>query len=322
MRVGIAGAGMIVPTFLDAAALVKEMEIYAIFARKEEVRKEFCGKYQIPVGYDSYEKLLSDSRVDVIYVALPNNLHFSFAKEALLAGKHVILEKPFTVTYEEAKEIAAIAREKKLYLFEAITTQYNPNYHKMKELLPRLGDIKLVALNFSQYSSRYDNFKKGIISPSFDPNNAGGALMDLNIYNIHFVAGLFGKPLKVRYCSNMERDVDTSGILVMEYPDFQAVCIAAKDCGAPLSVSVQGNKGFFHSDYASSILAEFSFQENKCEPEHYHLADSPQRLFYELQTFAEYYEDKDWEAFDKRLSHSLMVMEILDQARDSENQGL
>ncbi len=320
MRVGIAGAGMIVPTFLDAA--VKEMEIYAIFARKEEVRKEFCGKYQIPVGYDSYEKLLSDSRVDVIYVALPNNLHFSFAKEALLAGKHVILEKPFTVTYEEAKEIAAIAREKKLYLFEAITTQYNPNYHKMKELLPRLGDIKLVALNFSQYSSRYDNFKKGIISPSFDPNNAGGALMDLNIYNIHFVAGLFGKPLKVRYCSNMERDVDTSGILVMEYPDFQAVCIAAKDCGAPLSVSVQGNKGFIHSDYASSILAEFSFQENKCEPEHYHLADSPQRLFYELQTFAEYYEDKDWEAFDKRLSHSLMVMEILDQARDSENQGL
>ncbi len=322
MRVGIAGAGMIVPTFLDAAALVKEMEIYAIFARKEEVRKEFCGKYQIPVGYDSYEKLLSDSRVDVIYVALPNNLHFSFAKEALLAGKHVILEKPFTVTYEEAKEIAAIAREKKLYLFEAITTQYNPNYNKMKELLPRLGDIKLVALNFSQYSSRYDNFKKGVISPSFDPNNAGGALMDLNIYNIHFVAGLFGKPLKVRYCSNMERDVDTSGILVMEYPDFQAVCIAAKDCGAPLSVSVQGNKGFIHSDYASSILAEFSFQENKCEPEHYHLADSPQRLFYELQTFAEYYEDKDWEAFDKRLSHSLMVMEILDQARDSENQGL
>ena len=322
MRVGIAGAGMIVPTFLDAAALVKEMEIYAIFARKEEVRKEFCGKYQIPVGYDSYEKLLSDSRVDVIYVALPNNLHFSFAKEALLAGKHVILEKPFTVTYEEAKEIAAIAREKKLYLFEAITTQYNPNYHKMKELLPRLGDIKLVALNFSQYSSRYDNFKKGIISPSFDPNNAGGALMDLNIYNIHFVAGLFGKPLKVRYCSNMERDVDTSGILVMEYPDFQAVCIAAKDCGAPLSVSVQGNKGFIHSDYASSILAEFSFQENKCEPEHYHLADSPQRLFYELQTFAEYYEDKDWEAFDKRLSHSLMVMEILSQARDPKNQGL
>ena len=190
MRVGIAGAGMIVPTFLDAAALVKEMEIYAIFARKGEVRKEFCGKYQIPVGYDSYEKLLSDSRVDVIYVALPNNLHFSFAKEALLAGKHVILEKPFTVTYEEAKEIAAIAREKKLYLFEAITTQYNPNYHKMKELLPRLGDIKLVALNFSQYSSRYDNFKKGIFynrigKPCRNVSYRGSLLLGLLYLGIH-----------------------------------------------------------------------------------------------------------------------------------------
>lgn len=322
MRVGIAGAGMIVPTFLDAAALVEEMEIYAIFARKEEVRKEFCEKYHIPAGYDSYDKLLADSKVDVVYVALPNNLHFSFAKEALLAGKHVILEKPFTVTYEEAEEIAGIAREKKLYLFEAITNQYNPNYEKMKELLPRLGDIKLAVLNFSQYSSRYDNFKKGIVSPSFDPKNAGGALMDLNIYNIHFVTGLFGKPLKVRYCPNMERGVDTSGILVMEYPDFQAVCIAAKDCGAPLSVSIQGNKGFFHSDYASSILAEFTFRENKCEPENYHLADNPERLFYELLTFARYYEEKDWDAFDRRLSHSLTVMEIVDQARDPKNHGL
>lgn len=322
MRVGIVGAGMIVPGFLSAAALVEQMEIYAVFARREEVRKEFCDKYQIPVGYDSYEKLLGDPKVDVVYVALPNNLHFSFAKEALKAGKHVILEKPFTVTYEEAREIADLAREKKLYLFEAITNQYNPNYDKMKELLPRLGDIKLVALNFSQYSSRYDNFKKGIVSPSFDPKNAGGALMDLNIYNIHFVAGLFGKPLKVRYCPNMERGVDTSGILMMEYPDFQAVCIAAKDCGAPLSVSVQGNKGFFHSDYASSILAEFSFQENKCDPENYHLADSPERLYYELLTFAKYYETKDWEAFDKRLDHSLMVMEILDMARNPENQKL
>ena len=322
MRVGIAGAGMIVPTFLDAAALVKEMEIYAVFARREEVRKEFCSKYQIPVGYASYEELLADSKVDVVYVALPNNLHFSFAKEALLAGKHVILEKPFTVTYEEAEKIAAIAREKKLYLFEAITNQYNPNYGKMKELLPRLGDIKLAALNFSQYSSRYDNFKKGIVSPSFDPKNAGGALMDLNIYNIHFVAGLFGKPFKVRYCPNMERGVDTSGILVMEYPDFQAVCIAAKDCGAPLSISIQGNKGFFHSDCASNTLAEFTFQENKCEPERYHLADSPERLFFVLETFAKYYEEKDWDAFDKRLDHSLMVMEIVDQARRMENQGL
>ena len=79
MKVGVAGSGMIVPTFLDAAALVEEMEIYAIYARNEEKRKELSGKYAIPVEYDEYEKLLADKEVDVIYVALPNVLHHSFS---------------------------------------------------------------------------------------------------------------------------------------------------------------------------------------------------------------------------------------------------
>lgn len=315
MKVGVAGAGLIVPTFLDAAALVDRMEIYGIFARREEVRREFCEKYQIPIGYDTYEKMLADPEVDVIYIALPNTLHFSFVKKALEAGKHVIVEKPFTVTYAEAKEVADLARQKKLYLFEAITNQYNPNFEKMKELLPRLGEIKIVNINYSQYSSRYDNFKKGIISPSFDPEKAGGALTDLNIYNIHIVAGLFGKPKAVHYYPNIERGVDTSGILIMEYPDFQAVCIGAKDCGAPLNSTIQGNKGYIHCEYAPNALTGFTFRENKQEPEKYMLAPCPERLFYELDAFTKYYEAKDADAFEKRLQHSLMVMEILDMAR-------
>lgn len=323
MKIGIVGSGMIVPPFLDAAALVEEMEIYALYARREEARREICEKYQIPIDYASYEDMLADQKVDVVYVALPNALHFPFAKQALEAGKHVILEKPFTVTLAEAKELAELARAKKRYLFEAITNQYNPNYDKMKELLPRLGDVKIVQLNFSQYSSRYDKFKEGVISPVFDPKMAGGALTDISIYNIHFVAGLFGKPVSVHYYPNMERGVDTSGILMMQYPGFQAVCVGAKDCGALpcLSVSVQGDKGFFHSTDAPSILAEFSFQENKGEPEVFALADAPERLYYELAAFARYYQEENWEAFDQRLNHSLMVMEILDMARDPKNQG-
>ncbi len=322
MKIGIAGSGMIVPPFLDAAALVEGMEAYALYARREEARKEICEKYGIPVAYESYEDMLADPKVDVVYVALPNALHFPFAKQALEAGKHVILEKPFTVTYAEAKELAELARERKLYLFEAITNQFNPNYDKMKELLPRLGEVKIVQLNFSQYSSRYDKFKEGVISPVFDPEMAGGALTDISIYNIHFVAGLFGKPLSVHYYPNMERGVDTSGILIMQYPTFQAVCVGAKDCGGLncLSVNVQGDQGFFHSTDAPSILAEFSFQENKGEPEVFSLADSPERLYYELAAFAKYYEEEDREAFERRLEHSLLVMEILDMARDPQNQ--
>ena len=286
MRVGITGAGMTVPWFLEAAELIPEMEIGALFARKEEKRKELCEKYHIPAAYDSYEKLLADESLDVLYLPLPNSLHYSFAKQALEAGKHLIMEKPFTVTYAEAKELAELAESKGLLLFEAVTNQYNPNYEKVRELLPGLGDIKIVQIDFAQYSSRYDAFKQGIIAPVFDVNKAGGALLDLNVYNIHFVVGLFGEPSDAHYYPNMERGVDTSGILILEYPGFQCACTAAKDCAAPLSVNIQGDKGCIFSHSNAGRFEEFSFQENKKESEHFLLIQEDGPIFYdELRAF-------------------------------------
>ena len=306
---------MTVPWFLEAAKLIPEMEVRALFARKEEKRKEICEKYQVPVAYDSYEKLLADQSIDVLYLPVPNHLHYSFTKQALEAGKHVILEKPFTVTYEEAKKLAELARAKGLVLFEAITNQYNANYEKVRELLPGLGDVKIVQLNFSQYSSRYEAFKQGNIAPVFDAAKAGGALMDLNVYNIHFVVGLFGEPKAVHYYPNMEKGVDTSGILVMEYPTFQCVCVAAKDCGAPLSVNIEGDKGCMFSHSNSGRFEEFSYQENKQEPIHYELARRDSIFAEELTAFTEYYVNKNRAELDRRLEHSLRVMKVLDAAR-------
>ncbi len=315
MQIGIVGAGMTVPWFLEAAKLIPEMKVRALFARKEEKRKEICEKYQVPVAYDSYEKLLADQSIDVLYLPVPNHLHYSFTKQALEAGKHVILEKPFTVTYEEAKKLAELARAKGLVLFEAITNQYNANYEKVRELLPGLGDVKIVQLNFSQYSSRYEAFKQGNIAPVFDAAKAGGALMDLNVYNIHFVVGLFGEPEAVHYYPNMEKGVDTSGILVMEYPTFQCVCVAAKDCGAPLSVNIEGDKGCMFSHSNSGRFEEFSYQENKQEPIHYELARRDSIFAEELTAFTEYYVNKNRAELDRRLEHSLRVMKVLDAAR-------
>jgi len=316
MKIGVAGAGMVVTDFLEAAALEERMDIHGLYARREEIRREFCEKYRIPNSYDSYESMLADETIEVVYVALPNTLHFQFAKQALEAGKHVILEKPFTITYEEAYTLAQIARVHQRYLFEAITTMHNPNYAKMQELLPKLGDLKLILLNFSQYSSRYDRFKQGIIFPSFDPAKAGGTLTDLHIYNMHFVIGMLGEPTEVTYYPNMERGVDTSGILLMNYPDYQVVSVAAKDCGAPFAISVQGNKGYMHSTYPTNTLTGFTFKENKGEPEEYLLATCPKRLYYELKAFADHYEVNDDVFFDKHLDHSVLVIKVLEKIRN------
>ena len=98
-----------------------------------------------------------------------------YAKQALLAGKHVICEKPFTLHLEEFEELIKLAQEKELLLIEAIINQYLENFKVIKDSLSEIGDIKIVNINYSQYSSRYDAFKQGEIAPAFNPEMGGGA---------------------------------------------------------------------------------------------------------------------------------------------------
>ena len=234
MKLGILGTGMIVREFLPwLAGEDSPFTVQALCStqRSAPAAAELCEQYHIPQHTTNYFELLQ--WVDVVYLAVPNNQHARYAKVALEAGKHVIVEKPMAVNALQAEELANLARRKKVFLFEAMTTQYLENYNKIRELLPRIGTVKLVQCNFSQYSSRYDAFCAGETPTSFDPARAGGALMDLNVYNISYVVGLFGEPNQVHYTANIERGIDTSGILTMDYNSFRAVCMAAKDCGAP-----------------------------------------------------------------------------------------
>ena len=118
---------------------------------------------------------MSNPDVDTIYVGTPNHTHHDYAKQALLAGKHVICEKPFTLHLEEFEELIKLAQEKELLLIEAIINQYLENFKVIKDSLSEIGDIKIVNINYSQYSSRYDAFKQGEIAPAFNPEMGGGA---------------------------------------------------------------------------------------------------------------------------------------------------
>ena len=102
-------------------------------------------------------------------------------------------------------------------IFEAMNLHYTPAFLSLKEDLNKLGDIKIVSFNYSQYSSRYNAFKGGTILPAFDYHKAGGALMDLNVYNIHALIDLFGKPVYHKYMANIEKNIDTSGIMIFDF---------------------------------------------------------------------------------------------------------
>lgn len=227
MKLAVLGTGMIVKEVLPVLQKIEGIDLVAILStvRSLETAKDLAKEYNMSLATSEYKAVLDNEEIDTVYIGLPNHLHFDYAKEALLAGKHVICEKPFTLEASQLEELVSIANTRQLILLEAITNQYLPNFDLVKEHLSNLGDIKIVECNYSQYSSRYDAFKRGEIAPAFNPEMGGGALRDLNIYNLHLVIGLFGEPITAQYLPNIERGIDTSGVLVLDYGHFKTVCI-------------------------------------------------------------------------------------------------
>lgn len=311
MKLAIIGAGMIVKDFLTIIPKLKDLELTAIYGREsnKDNLNELKNRYGIMEVFYDYDELLS-SEIDTVYIALPNNLHFEFSRKALEANKNVIIEKPMTSNYEETLIINNLAREKKLFIFEAITNQYLPNYKKIKELLPKLGEIKIVQCNYSQYSSRYDSFKEGVVLPAFDPNFSGGALMDLNIYNIHYVVGLFGKPNNVEYYPNIERGIDTSGILILDYKKFKCVCIGAKDCKAPIANNIQGDNGCIYQDSPANVCKNFKLLMNDGTSSLINVNNYEHRMVNEFIEFIDIIKKNDLDKCYEMLDHSLIVSEV------------
>ena len=318
IKLGILGTGMIAKEFLPWLAGPQSpfaVEAVCSTERSASVAADLCAQYDIPRHTTNYLELLQ--WVDVVYLAVPNLQHTRFAKVALEAGRHVIVEKPMAPTAAEAEELAALARRKKVFLFEAITTQYLENYVKLHELLPRVGTVKLVQCNFSQYSSRYDRFCAGETPVSFDPACAGGALMDLNVYNISYIVGLFGEPNQVRYTANIERGIDTSGILTMDYTGFKAVSIAAKDCGAPARYVIQGTKGYLIQKSTANFCGGLTFHANDGTEEHYNLNGGRPRQAAEFDAFARAIAGDDQDLCSRMLDTSVAVSRVLTAARRS-----
>lgn len=316
MNLAIFGAGKIVHEFLEMIKDIPEINLTALLSseRSIEKNKDLIVTYDIDGVYTNEDEILKRTDVDTVYVALPNHLHYEFSKKALEAGKHVICEKPFTLTLKELEELEAIALEKDLVLIEAITNQYFANFAQLKEDLNDVGDLKIIECNYSQYSSRYDAFKEGTILPAFNPKMGGGSLMDINIYNIHLVVGLLGKPNRVEYYANIEREIDTSGILVMEYDQTKVVCIGSKDTSAPIKSTIQGTDGSLIINGPTNTLESYTKIIGKLTEEVIDLKVHPHRMYEEFIAFNRIINEHDMDTVREKLTHSKIVMEVAEKA--------
>ena len=318
MNIGIVGSGMIVKVALDALEKLKEnIEKIAICDRKEslEIIKDLGMKYNISKIYTEYEKILNDKNIDTVYIGIVNNMHFEYTKKALEYGKNVVCEKPFTSTAAELKILIELAKSKNLFLFEAITMLYSPNFKYIKENLNLIGDVKLIQCNYSQYSSRYNKYLEKVVLPAFDKNMSGGALYDINIYNVHFVIGLFGRPKSIKYTANLGfNGIDTSGILILSYDVFSAVCCGAKDSESPSHATVQGIKGYIKLTSPAGVAKSVEYKVDR-DAETYNGDSNKNRMINEFVAFEKMLKEKSFEECYENLNHSLIVMEVLTNAR-------
>ena len=315
MKLGIVGAGKIVQEFLPHLTQLEGLEVAGIQARRLDAVHALCDTHGVAHATTSFQELVSLG-IDTAYIAVPNALHYQYCVQALQAGLNVIVEKPMASNARESHELAKLARTHGAFLFEAITALHLPTFQTVRSWLPRIGTVKLVNANFSQYSSRYDAFRQGTVAPAFDPTKAGGALMDLNLYNVHWAVDLFGAPESQAYFANVERDIDTSGTLVLRYPGFLATCIAAKDCEGPKLFSVQGIDGYLSLDLNPGLVgtAHLRLNDGTCEDVAEQYAGT-NRVVPEFRRFMECIEQNDHDTCEQWLGRSLEVANVLTKAR-------
>lgn len=315
IRLGTIGSGVIVHSILDAVKVTKGITCCAVYSRAQERGQELAKKYEAPKVYTDLDEMLQSEEINFVYVASPNLLHYEQTKRALLAGKNVICEKPFCTKADQARELVALAKERHLFLIDAVPTAFLPNFSIVKRELPKVGKIKLVLCNYSQYSSRYDLLEKGEVPNVFHPEFGGGCLMDINFYNVYLNAALFGKPKRSVYYPNIYGNlVDTSGILMMQYDGFVSESAGAKDTWGVNSAQIEGEKGYIYIKDGSNGIAEVKVVTKETE-EVFNEQENPDRWFYEVQNLTKMVLADDYETNDRNLNVMINVIEILESSR-------
>lgn len=316
MRLGIIGTGMIVQDLFQGIEDLPFEEVWLCATeRSKEKAEKLCSEFGLKGYVTDYQTLL-EKDIDVVYIALPNHLHYRYAKKALEFKKDVIVEKPAVVFGEEWNHLLKIAKENGCILLEAMSIHFIPAFLKLRESLGQIGKVKIVNLAYCQYSSRYDAFRRGEILPAFDVTKAGGALMDINVYNLQAAVALFGKPKSIFYHANVAHGIDTSGIVILDYPDFKVACIGAKDSGAPACSMIQGEDGSICLETPMNHLEEFSLWKKNRKEKVVSAVMEKHRLVYEFREFERIFKERDIKRAEELQEITGIVLELMDEARE------
>jgi predicted dehydrogenase len=240
IRWGILGTGWI--AHQQTTDLVGNgFSVVAVGSRTQESADAFAAEFGIPRAYGSYEALVADPEVDAIYVSTPHPMHAENTTLALKAGKHVLVEKPFTISAAEATAVVELATEKNLVVLEAMWTRFLPHMLRIREIIAAgtIGEVRTLLADHDQ------NLPKDPAHRINNPVLGGGALLDLGIYPVSFAHDLFGAPTSIQAnAAKTVTGVDRQTAIVLGYADGQqAVLHTALDTLGPNRAAIVGTLG-------------------------------------------------------------------------------
>jgi predicted dehydrogenase len=317
LRWGILAPGTIARDFVASLLKHTGQRVVAVGSRDAERAASFAREFGIDRSYDSYEGLVADPQVDVVYVASPHSHHEAHALLAIAAGKHVLIEKPIAVTEAGARRIADAARAAGVFAMEAMWTRYRPHSDVIRQLLEsgELGDVRVVTADFGG-NATFDPHSR-----LFDPELAGGALLDLGVYVVSWASFVLGRPSEVTARGALApTGVDAQAALLLSSPNgAQALLSTTLTAATPERSVIAGRRGRIEVDspfWFADRLRVFDAGSNQVG-EWRDGYDRPAResLCYQAAALARYVAEGRTESPLHSLDETVAVMATLDEAR-------
>ncbi|WP_339165976.1 Gfo/Idh/MocA family oxidoreductase [Paenibacillus sp. FSL R5-0341] len=315
VRFGVVGTNWITERLLEAAAQVEGFELTAVYSRTEDKANAFADKYDVEHRFTDLEELAASDVIDAVYIATPNTVHAEQAELFLRNGKHVLCEKPLAANSAEVRSMIDTAREHEVLLMEAMKSTLVPQFKMVQKSLHKIGPVRKYVAGYSQYSSRYDKYKEGIVLNAFKPELANGALMDLGVYCLYPLITLFGAPNRVQSQAMMlESGVDGHGSVLLDYDGMDAVVTYSKISNSHLPSEIMGELGSIIIDkIGSPEHAEIRYNDGTVEQltvEQTHPA-----MYYEVEEFVHLVQQGQKESDMNTYERSYVTMQVMDQIR-------
>lgn len=313
MKFAVLAPGNIAHSMAKAVSGIENVERYAVASRDYGRAESFAKQWGFEKAYGSYEEMVQDPQVELVYVASPHSHHYEHAKMCLEHGRHVLVEKAFTVNARQAEELVQLSREKGLLLAEAIWTRYMPSRKMIDEILESgvLGTVTSLTANLGYVLPHVDRMQ--------NPQLAGGALLDLGVYPINFALMAFHGEIKEVNATAMmsPRGVDWMNSITLSFEDGK-MAVLHSDMLAQTDRQgvISGDKGYLEVQNINNCEEIRVFDLERKMTARYQVPEQINGYEYQVLSCMKAIEEGSVECPEMPHSETLRVMKLLDHIRN------